>query len=203
MVAAGRVVTVVLFEGFEVLDVFGPVELLSKVPEVSIEFAGPRVGPVRSAQGAEVIATTSHAEVITPDVLLVPGGQGTRELVGDPRFLRWLGEAASRARLVTSVCTGSALLAAAGSLDGYRATSNKIAFDWVTTCGPSVDWVPRARWVHDRDRWTSSGVSAGMDMTHALIADLFGDEAALTAVRRAEYQPQTDSSDDPFAALLG
>lgn len=198
-----RTVSVVLFDGFELLDVFGPVELLSKVPEVAIEFLGPAPGPVPSSQGVEVVAERSYQQLRDPDILLVPGGAGTRPLVLDDSFLGWLRRAAEDSRLVTSVCTGSALLAAAGSLDGYRATSNKRAFDWVTSCGPNVDWVAQARWVEDRDRWTSSGVSAGMDMTVALIGRLFGAPTAERAASIAEYAPQRDSTVDPFAAENG
>jgi len=97
------------------------------------------------------------------------------------------------------VCTGSALLAAAGLLEGYRATSNKRAFTWASSHGRDVRWEPRARWVHDRDRWTSSGVAAGMDMTAALIAHLEGKETAERVLREVELEVQTDPDRDPFA----
>lgn len=77
-----------------------------------------------------------------------------------------------RTRLVTSVCTGSAVLAAAGLLDGYRATTNNRAYQWATSHGSSAEWMARARWVEDRNRWTSSGTAAGMDMTANLVAYL-------------------------------
>ncbi|MEL4358359.1 MULTISPECIES: DJ-1/PfpI family protein [unclassified Luteococcus] len=198
-----RRISVVLFERFEVLDVLGPVELFSKVPGLQVEHVGPGTGPVRSAQGVQVIAETSYQELQEPDILLVPGGAGTRPLAADPDFLGWLGRTAKNSRLVTSVCTGSALLAAAGALDGYCATSNKLAFGWVTGCGPDVDWQPQARWVADRNRWTSSGVAAGMDMAHALIQHLHGAEAADNAARIAEYEPHRDSTWDPFAQIYG
>jgi transcriptional regulator GlxA family with amidase domain len=95
---------------------------------------------------------------------------GTRTLVNNNDFLAWLAKYADAAEFAVSVCTGSAVLAAAGCLDGYRATSNKRAFEWVRTQGRSVEWIPEAHWVEDRDRWTSSGVAAGMDMALALIA---------------------------------
>ncbi|GAA5169444.1 DJ-1/PfpI family protein [Amycolatopsis dongchuanensis] len=84
--------------------------------------------------------------------MLVPGGRGTRPLMRDDPFLAWLAGYASSASLATSVCTGSAVLAAAGLLDGYRATSNKRAFDWVTTRSENVDWIRQGRWVGDRNR---------------------------------------------------
>lgn len=198
-----RRVTVVLFDGFELLDVFGPVELLSMLPEVVIDYAGPRAGAVPSSQGARVVADVAYADLDAPDILLVPGGMGTRGLVTDERFLSWLADAGRKAELVTSVCTGSAALAAAGLLEGYRATSNKLAFGWASGFGDDVRWEPRARWVHDRDRWTASGVAAGMDMATALITELFGAAAADSATLRAEYEPHEDSTRDPFAEAHG
>ncbi|MFC8731593.1 DJ-1/PfpI family protein [Luteimicrobium sp. NPDC057192] len=202
--SAPRRVSVVLFEGFELLDVFGPVELLGTVPDlVSVELVGPDAGPVPSSQGTEVVATASYASAADPDVVLVPGGAGTRPLAVDDAFLAWLAAWAGRARVVTSVCTGSALLAAAGLLDGYRATSNKRAFRWVEGHGTSVEWVAQARWVEDRDRWTSSGVAAGMDMTAALMARLLGDGVAELATTAAELDVHRDPSWDPFARVHG
>lgn len=198
--SAGRRVGVLLFEGFELLDVFGPVELLSQLPDdYSITFVAPAPGPVRSSQGAEVVATDSLRQVAGVDIVMVPGGIGTRRLADDSEFLASLQAWARRSSLVTSVCTGSALLAAAGLLEGYRATSNKRAFGWASSHGTDVTWVHRARWVHDRDRWTSSGVAAGMDMTAALIAHLSGTEAAERAARQIELELHTDADWDPFA----
>lgn len=192
---------VVLFDRFELLDVFGPLELLGVLPDrFELRMIGPTVGPVRSAQGPEVLAADCYTETPVPDIVLVPGGIGTRSLVGDGGFLAWLASWADTAQLVTSVCTGSAVLAAAGLLDGYRATSNKRAFSWVESQGPRVDWVRQARWVADRDRWTSSGVAAGMDMTLALIAHLHGDKLASGVADGVEYDWHRDPAWDPFAA---
>lgn len=202
--AAPRRVGVVLFDGFELLDVFGPVELLSRLPDAyPITFIAPVAGPVRSSQGVEVIATEALGDAPAADIALVPGGIGTRALVDEPDVLRTLAGWASRAPLVASVCTGSGLLAAAGLLDGYRATSNKMAFGWAASQGPDVSWVARARWVHDRDRWTASGVAAGMDMTAALIAHLSGMQEAERAAREIELEIHTDPEWDPFAELYG
>jgi putative intracellular protease/amidase len=197
-------VTVVLFDGFELLDVFGPIELFSFLPDdFAITLIGPQAGPVRSSQGTEVIAHYAYGDAPAPDIVMVPGGMGTRILVGDEPFLTWLGGWSQGAQLVTSVCTGSAVLAAAGLLDGYRATSNKRAFAWATQHGTDVEWIAKARWVEDRDRWTSSGVAAGIDMTAALIASLAGPEAAASAASRAEIELHGDPDWDPFAAENG
>ncbi|MDV6270832.1 DJ-1/PfpI family protein [Rhodococcus globerulus] len=134
---------------------------------------------------------------------MVPGGHGTRLLVLGHRFLTWLGEWSTNARLVTSVCTGSAVLAAAGLLDRYRATTNKRAYAWATSHGASVEWVTQARWVEDRNRWTSSGVAAGMDMTAALVAHLRGNEIAEAIATAAELDVQSSPDWDPFAARYG
>lgn len=198
-----------MFDGFELLDVFGPVELLSRLPdEYPITYVAPSQGLVRSSQGAQILADASLADAApdratVPDIVLIPGGMGTRTLADDATFLAQLQAFAASATIVASVCTGSALLAAAGLLDGYRATSNKMAFAWAASHGTDVTWVREARWVTDRDRWTSSGVTAGMDMMAALIAHLSGPDAAATAAREIEYQPHTDPAWDPFAAHHG
>lgn len=193
-------VDVVLFDGFELLDVFGPVDFLGSLPEhFRITYVAPEAGLVRSSQGAEVQATASIASDRRPDLILVPGGTGTRALVLDANFLESLAAYAEGASWVTSVCTGSAVLAAAGLLEGYRATSNKRAFDWVTQFGDEVDWVREARWVRDRDRWTSSGVAAGMDLAGALIRHFLGDQVAEAVAFDLEYAFQTDATVDPFA----
>ena len=193
-------VSVVLFEDFELLDVFGPVELLARLPEeYRIVYVAPEAGPVRSSQGAEIVVPASLKNAAPTDIVLVPGGPGTRRLVRDQQFLQMLTHLAAPAAIIVSVCTGSAVLAAAGLLNGYRATSNKRAFDWASGHGDGVTWVRRARWVHDRNRWTSSGVAAGMDMTAALIGHLTGPEAATTAAREIELEIHPDPTRDPFA----
>ncbi|MDG3016674.1 DJ-1/PfpI family protein [Speluncibacter jeojiensis] len=134
------------------------------------------------------MTTTSYRDAATPDVVLVPGGIGTRALAADDHFLGWLRDWAAKAEIVASVCTASGVLAAAGLLDGYRATSNKIAFEWVSGQGDDVEWVYGVQWVHDGDRWTSSGVAADIDMTGAFLAELFGPAEALRAAHEIEYE---------------
>ena len=183
---------------------FGPVELFSRVADrLTVTSLGPAAGPVASSQGAAVVADAAWADAGRPDIVLVPGGMGTRGLVSDDAFLAWLRDWAAGAALVTSVCTGSGVLAAAGLLDGYRATSNKRAFAWASGQGTGVEWVAEARWVHDRDRWTSSGVAAGTDMAFALLADLFGEAVAQEAADGIELEVQRDPAHDRFAALNG
>ena len=190
----------VLFPDFELLDVFGPLEVLGFLRDTfRIVLVGPEAGPVASVQGPRSIADHGLADCPPLDVLLVPGGLGTRREVGNDHLLGWLRERAADATYVTSVCTGAALLARAGLLDGHRATSNKRSWDWVVSQGPKVEWIRRARWVEDGNRWTSSGVSAGIDMTLQLVATRLGVDVAEETAWRIEHAWHRDATVDPFA----
>jgi transcriptional regulator GlxA family with amidase domain len=202
-------VAVALFEGFTVLDVYGPVQAFAACRAVQPDgkrrpffeiFAMARErGRVRAGEGPATWAEWSFEDAPDYDILLIPGGFGTRAAVADQKFLGELTEASQRARITTTVCTGSALLARTGLLDGRPATSNKIAWDWVVQQGPRVLWKRKARWVDDGDVLTSSGVSAGIDMALSLIARLHGRDMALTAARNMEYVWREGADDDPFA----
>jgi len=193
-------VGVVLFPDFEVLDVFGPVEVLGFFKDAfRIHMIGPAAGPVTSSQGPRCLADYGLDDAPPLDVLLVPGGLGTRRGVDNPALLAWLQRRAADATYVTSVCTGAGLLARAGLLDGRRATSNKRSWDWVVSQGPRVDWIRRARWVEDGRFWTSSGVSAGIDMTLQLAAVRVGLDEAEAAAWRIEHAWHRDAGYDPFA----
>lgn len=194
----------VLFEGFELLDVFGPLEMFGLLRErMELVMVGERAGAVRSNQGPSGVAEFTFAACPPLDVLLVPGGWGTRREVDNAAFVQTLRATAERTAWVATVCTGSALLARTGLLDGKRATSNKLALKWVMTQGPQVQWVAEARWVEDGKYFTSSGVSAGMDMALALIARLFDEATARQIARWAEYDWQDDGTYDPFARQAG
>jgi len=190
----------VIFPDFELLDIYGPLEMLGLLRDrVYITMLAEQAGEVRSNQGPSGVADAALTEASRFDILLVPGGRGTRTEVLNLPFLKALRERAEESRFVASICTGSALLAKAGLLDGKKATSNKLAFDWVTTQGPNVKWVREARWVEDGRFFTSSGVSAGMDMTLGLIQRILSREVSLEVARRAEYTWHEDKSVDPFA----
>jgi transcriptional regulator GlxA family with amidase domain len=194
----------VLFEDFELLDVFGPLEMFGLLRDrVEIVTLAERPGAVRSAQGPRAWADAPLEGPPPVDVLLIPGGWGTRRGVGDPGLIGALKARAESASWVATVCTGTALLARTGLLDGRRATTNKLAFTWVTGQGPAVAWVPEARWVEDGKYFTSSGVSAGMDMALGLIARIFDRATALQAAVWAEYAWNDDPARDPFAKLAG
>ena len=199
-----RTIGVVLFEGFELLDVFGPLEMFGLAAEhFEIRLISQTGGMVASRQGPKSVCDDSFQSAPAIDVLLVPGGIGTRGEVNNPVLLDWLKERSEQAELVASVCTGSALLAKAGVLDGLRATSNKLAFAWAASQSEKVQWQKQARWVEDGKVFSSSGVSAGIDMSLAVIAKLVSQQAAEEAANFAEYSWQHDADWDPFAALHG
>lgn len=193
-----------LFPGFELLDLFGPLEMFGTLDqEFTLELVAPTTGPVVSAQQVAAMASRSLEQASDYDILLIPGGMGTRREVDNVPLLDWLAAASARAEWTLSVCTGSALLARAGLLNGRRATTNKAAFGWVVTQGPAVHWVRQARWVQDGPFMTSSGVSAGMDMALAAIAQMLGESQATAVAIKAEYHWQRDSTHDPFARMHG
>lgn len=199
-----RVLGVVLFPGFEALDVFGPVEMFGNLTgTVEVRMVAERPGVVRSAQGFGVQVDHIFSHCPRLDLILVPGGMGTREETENPVLLGWLGERAAAADVAMTVCTGTALLARTGLLDGRRATTNKMFFDWVASQGPRVEWVKEARWVEDGKFATSSGVSAGMDMALAVIARLWGEPLAERLALATEYEWHRDAAWDPFARAHG
>ena len=199
-----RTIGVVLFEDFELLDVFGPLEMFGMAADhFEIRLISEHGGVVASRQGPKSVSDDSFESAPAIDVVLVPGGIGTRREVDNPVLLDWLQQRAQQAELVTSVCTGSALLAKAGVLDGVRATTNKLAFAWAASQSAKVQWQQQARWVEDRKFFTSSGVSAGIDMSLAVIAKLVSHQAAEQAANFAEYDWHRDADWDPFAALHG
>lgn len=136
-------------------------------------------------------------------MLLVPGGPGVPDAMGDREIVDWITSVASTAELTMSVCTGSALLAGAGVLKGKSATTNKANFNWVAEQGPDIRWTRQARWVEDGGVFTSSGVSAGMDMALAVIAKLHGRDKADAVAWMAEYTWHDDADNDPFSAVHG
>ncbi|MET1249450.1 DJ-1/PfpI family protein [Sporolactobacillus sp. STCC-11] len=191
-------INILLFPDFETLDAFGPVEVLGRISDYALHFVSMDGGTVTSRQKTPIM-TEPIDHTNATGILLIPGGQGTRPLVHDEDFIEKLKHAAEQATNCLTVCTGSALLARTGLLDERKATSNKIAFDWVKDVNPAVHWVERARWVTDGKYYTSSGVSAGIDMTLGFIADQFGSDQASDIAHGIEYVWNNDQSHDPFS----
>ena len=193
----------IFYPGFELLDTFGPLEMFGNVgPGLRIATIAEQAGEVRSAQGPRVLAKHGFADAPECELLLLPGGVGTFQQLENADLLGFLKERSRGARAVMSVCSGSALLARAGLLDGQRATSNKQFFDLARAQSGAVDWVEEARWVEDGPWFTSSGVSAGMDMALAVIERLFGNDRALEIADLTEYEWHRDPDRDPFVRCL-
>lgn len=201
---------VILYPGFELLDAFGPLEMFNSIgrdrliTHIVAEHAGPVAagsvsdGPV----GPRVIAEFGFDDAPALDVLLLPGGIGTFPELENAALMTFLRERSKAAQITASVCTGSALLAKAGVLDGHRATSNKQYFNLATAQSNAVEWIAGARWVDDGAVVTSSGVSAGIDMALAVIARLFGTATAEAIAVGTEYTWHRDADVDPFIEHL-
>ncbi len=189
---------IILFDDFETLDVFGPVEVISKLGELyDIEFYSEKGGIIRSSQKVR-IESLPLSEINDDGIILIPGGFGTRKEVHNENLLKRIREIANRSQFVLTVCTGTALLAKTGLLKKHKATTNKMAFDWVVEQDKDVIWVKQARWVVDGKYYTSSGVSAGIDMTLGFISDRHGIETAEKISRGIEYIWNNDKENDPF-----
>jgi transcriptional regulator GlxA family with amidase domain len=192
---------VILFDDFTTLDAFGPAEIIRCVPNVySLSYHSINGGFVTNSLQAP-INTLPFSEIDQSGILLIPGGMGTRELVNDNDFIKRLKGLAEKAPYVLTVCTGSALLAKTGLLNGVNATTNKKAFEWVCSNGKEVNWIKKARWVKDGKYYTSSGVTAGIDMTLGFVSDLHGMETAQAIAKHIEHIWNCDADNDPFAVL--
>jgi cyclohexyl-isocyanide hydratase len=187
-------VVILLYPGCTLLDLAGPQAVLASLPGARIQLCWRSTGPVMTDSGALLMADTAFADADpAPDVLLAPGGAaGTLQLLNDHAVLDWLATIGDRAGWVTSVCSGSLLLGAAGLLQGYRATSHWLVRDALALFGAT----PVAeRVVADRNRMSGCGVTAGIDFGLALAARLAGEDAARAIQLSLEYAPSP-----PFAA---
>lgn len=190
---------VILFSDFETLDVFGPIEIFGKADGFEIEYYSLEGGLVNNKDNVNIL-TKSFDKILTGsnDILFIPGGLGTRDLVNNKVFIDQIKNLAVNSIYVITVCTGSALLAKTGLLNERCATSNKRSFEWVKSCSDKVKWVNEARWVIDGKYYTSSGVSAGIDMALGFVSDIKGIEIARQIALRIEYNWPEDKDIDLF-----
>lgn len=194
-------VGILLFDGVEVLDFAGPFEVFSRTrltpgaasrrtddsaPFEVFTVARTRA-PVRATGGLEVVPRHGFADAPRIDLLVVPGGFGTRALLDDEEVLGFIRSAAGRAKLVTSVCTGALLLARAGLLDGRRATTHWAALELLPTLGSRISVEREARVVED-GVVTSAGVASGIDMSFLMVERLFGRAVADETAKYVEYR---------------
>ncbi|WP_068080873.1 DJ-1/PfpI family protein [Polycladidibacter stylochi] len=195
-----RTVHALVYQGVDMLDLVGPLEMFAMIPfKYKTYLVAETLEPIISKQGIILQPSITLEEVDRTDMVLVPGGQGAGDACESGSILRWLCRVCLGAETVMSVCTGAAILARAGVLNGKAATSNKKALAWVAAHSQRVRWKRKARWVEDGKFFTSSGITAGMDMALAVIAKQQGVEAARETASYAEYQWNEDPSNDLFA----
>ncbi len=183
-------IAIPVFDKITVLDAVGPYEVLQRLPGAEVTFIGHSVGPVRSDNGyLGVMADAEFEQLPDPEVVVFPGGVGTRRLMQDDRVLDWVRTAHATSRFTTSVCTGSLVLGAAGLLEGLEATTHWGAYDRLASTGATP---VSTRVVEHLDRRiiTAAGVSSGIDMALRL-AELLSDADTAKAMQLTiEYDPQ-------------
>ncbi|KAH6892809.1 DJ-1/PfpI family protein [Coprinopsis sp. MPI-PUGE-AT-0042] len=200
----------VVYPGFQALDVFGPIDALNVLSmhyPTKLHIVAETLDPVstKSPQNHECPGS-AFSESIVPTHTFTDAPEvvgGTVRPVDMSSAINYIRQVYPRLQYLITVCTGSWLAARAGVLDGKRATTNKASFKTIAGLCPQVNWVGHARWVVDGNIWTSSGVSAGLDVTFAFLEKVYGDGVAMSVANWLEYERHTDPSWDPFANLYG
>ena len=197
-----REIVTILFNNFETLDVFGPIEILGRLKDYFIPgFYSLNGDYIKSSQNVS-IKTKPISEIKSKNfILFIPGGIGIRELINDKTFIDILKSLSEKAKYILTVCTGSVLFSKTGLLDNKKATSNKRVFSWTKEESPEVIWIKKARWIKDGNIYSSSGVSAGIDMTLGFVSDLLGYDIAKQQSIEIEYDWKEDPEWDPFSEL--
>ena len=194
-----RNIGILIFDGVEELDFVGPWEVFTMANEVAphfgmeapftVQLIAERSDPVRCAKNMRVLPDRTTAETEALDILLVPGGIGTRREAVNPQLLAWITQIATKAEWITSVCTGALLLTAAGPARGKRVTTHWAFVETLRARAEAAEVVADARYVRDGNLVTAAGVSAGIDMALWLVAELLGAEFARGVKRGMEYDP--------------
>lgn len=175
-----------LFPGLTQLDLTGPFEVMHRIPDAKVHLLWKDLRPVRSDSGIELVPSMTLADCPPLDIVFVPGGRGQLDLMNDATVLGFLAEQGRDARYVTSVCTGSLLLGAAGLLQGYAATTHWAFVELLAMFGARLE---PGRVVVDRNRITAGGVTAGIDFGLRLAAELAGESVAQAIQLGLEYDP--------------
>jgi len=181
-------IVIPIYDRFTALDAVGPYEVLSRLPDAEVVFAALEAGPVTTETDMLTLIADEPLEALpAPDVIVVPGGFGTRVLLDDERMVGWLRSAHETSQWTTSVCTGSLLLGAAGILDGLDATTHWMELETLTEFGAR----PSSRRVVEQGKViTAAGVSSGIDMALTLVARIAGDVFAQGIQLSIEYDPE-------------
>jgi transcriptional regulator GlxA family with amidase domain len=209
-----RQVVILLFDDVQSLDVTGPLEVFSAAgrvtaasaltaPGYEIETLSSDGAPVRSSSGLTLVPDGALSDMPAKiDTLIVPGGSGSRVVASDERLLSWIADTSARARRTASVCTGAFPLAAAGLLDGRRATTHWSAAGALARLYPAVEVDAEPIFIRDGELWTSAGVTAGMDLALALVEEDHGRGVALTIARHLVLFLRRPGNQSQFSATL-
>ncbi|MBJ7355356.1 MAG: DJ-1/PfpI family protein [Thermoleophilaceae bacterium] len=180
-------IAALVFDDLTALDLFGPLEVLGGLPNAEFVFVTPDESITAERTGIKIDVTAALDEVDSADILLVPGGQGTRRLIKHEPTLEWVRKIDQTTTWTTSVCTGSLVLAAAGLLNGRPATTHWMAYDLLEKLGAQ----PTSERVVFSDKYvTAAGVSSGIDMALRLAQEIYGDDLAQSIQLFIEYDPQ-------------
>ncbi len=196
--STARQIGFVLFPSLTQLDLTGPWEVLTRLPNATCHLLSHDLAPVQSASGGlSIVPSMTYAESPQFDMLCVPGGPGHLKAMEDEALLTFLRQQAPGCRFVTAVCTGTLVLAAAGLMRGYRGTTHWMSLDRLAAFGAE----PMNRRVAiDRDRITGGGVTAGIDFGLTVIAELAGEEIAREVQLQIEYEPEPPYGGSPATA---
>ena len=203
-------IAIPIYPQVDLIDVTVTFDALSRIPNfwkertLQLDTVAPTLDPVMTGQNMQLVPTSTYADYdgASLDVLLVPGAYDPMPMTKDAAFMSFIGECASSAKLVASVCTGALILGAAGLLDGYRATTHWAALGSLTALSRNIHVVNGyPRWVHDRDRLTTGGISSSLDGTLYLISLLTDEQTAKCTQLLLQYHPQPPfDTGDPAVA---
>lgn len=188
-----RSVAILVFDDVELLDFCGPFEVFSSLdraaqpPPFKVFAVAPGVGEIKAANGLRVVPDHDFETCPAIDILVVPGGIGTRREMNNPKVFEWIGRVSESAELILSVCTGALLLARAGLLGGLRATTHHGAIGLLREIAPEAEVAAGRRYLDNGKIILSAGISAGMDMSLHVVARLHGEDAAERTARHMEY----------------
>jgi len=194
MVNETRKVAILIFDEVEVLDFSGPFEVFAvtgrdrEQKPFEVFTVAEKSGAVTARNGLSVNPRYTFSDCPKAEILIVPGGMGTRREMHNRTLIDWIKEAAGRAEMTLSVCTGSLLLAKAGLLDGASATTHWAALDLLREVAPSATVRPNKQFVDNGRVMTSAGVSAGIDLSLYAVGKLLGEDAAVETARWMEYK---------------
>ncbi|KAF1916923.1 DJ-1/PfpI family protein [Ampelomyces quisqualis] len=213
-----------LFPHFQALDVFGPLDVFNNLAmmyknstTMYLSVLSKTMAPVTTGMTGlpgsfeqRIVPTTTFTEYLNGtrppptnlgdiEVLIIPGGGGTRSNMTEE--IAFVKQIYPKVKYIITICTGSTIVSRTGILDGRKATTNKFSWAWAVKQGPKVNWVPTARWVEDGNIFSSSGVSAGIDVAYAFVSRMYGEPVANYLAQAAEYNRETDPHHDPFSTF--